>query len=453
MNTATHTFSINFPNHSGVETLLTFVKLMLLAWLAIITVVQSTQARATTLVSLTFDDGRNQSAARLLLLNHGMKGTFYVNSDRVGLGAPYLSKAELDVLYADGNEIGGHNIGHVDLATLSDAAQKTAICNDMQQLVNWGYQVRSFAYPFSSTGPTTQSIVAAGCPGVGTYESARAVGGLVNPNSCNGCPWAESLPPANRYYISTNNSIISTTTLATMQGYVLEAENHGGGWVPIVIHNICDSCGSSLSVSPATLDAFLTWLQARQAQGTYVRTIHQVMAGDYGPPPPPPPPSINLLNNPSLELDVNPVNNQADCWQRAGYGTSAFTWTRLNGGGHTPGFAESLQVTARTSGDRKLVQSQGSDTCAPVVTAGKQYVLSGWYTSNIPTGIVAYYKTSAGVWNYWQTSGNFAATSTWAQGSYTTPPVPADATALSFGFYLNNVGTLVTDDYAMFLKQ
>lgn len=239
--------------------------------------------------------------------------------------------------------------------------------------------------------------------------------------------------------------------MATLQNYVTQAENNGGGWVPIVMHNICDSCGSSLSISPATLDAFLTWLQARSAQGTYVRTVHEVMVGAY-PPPPPPPTGINLLNNPSLELDAN-ADNQADCWQRAGYGTNTSTWTRFSGvSTHTPGFAESVQITSRTSGDRKLVQKQDAGSCAPLITPGASYILSGWYRSTIPTGIVVYYRNTAGAWVYWTSSSSFALSSVWKQASYTTPPVPAGATALSFGFYLNNVGTLATDDYSMIRK-
>lgn len=132
---------------------LSFITLVLLAWLVILAAFQNAKASDLTLVSLTFDDSKNQSAARAILANHGMHATFYVNTDRIGIGAPYLSKAELDGLYADGNEIGGHTIGHVDLATLTDAAQKTAICNDMQTLFNWGYQINSFAYPFHPLAP------------------------------------------------------------------------------------------------------------------------------------------------------------------------------------------------------------------------------------------------------------------------------------------------------------
>jgi len=160
----------------------------------------------------------------------------------------------------------------------------------------------------------------------------------------------------------------------------------------------------------------------------------------------------NLLTNPSLEMDAN-NNGYTDCWQRAGYGTNAYTWSRVSGLAHSGNFAESLTVTSRTSGDRKLLQTLDSSGCAPTVTAGARYALSGWYQSTSPTGIVVYYRNSVGTWVYWKSSAVFAASSDWAQASYTTPPIPAGATAISFGLYLDKVGTLVTDDYVMTLVQ
>ena len=52
------------------------------------------------------------------------------------------------------------------------------------------------------------------------------------------------------------------TPLAQVEGYVTNAEQHGGGWVPLVFHHVCDGC-DSLSITPANLDAFMTWLAAR----------------------------------------------------------------------------------------------------------------------------------------------------------------------------------------------
>ena len=157
--------------------------------------------------------------------------------------------------------------------------------------------------------------------------------------------------------------------------------------------------------------------------------------------------SQNLVANSSLEADAN-NDGVPDCWQLGGFGTNSFTWTRV-AGAHSGSFAESLQMTARTSGDRKLLPTLDAGACAPAVTAGARYTLSAWYKSTVQTAFVVYYRNSAGTWTYWTTSPNAASAANWAQASFTTPALPAGATHLSFGLALSAVGTLVTDDYAL----
>jgi peptidoglycan/xylan/chitin deacetylase (PgdA/CDA1 family) len=424
--------------------------------LSLVTLFQPVQAAPQwrTLVSLTFDDGLSQSAALAILAKHKMVGTFYVNSDRID-ETDYLSRAELDSLVASGSEIGGHTINHVDLATLSDSAQRTAICDDMKNLVNWfgADQVHSFAYPFSSTGPTTQSIVATGCSGVGTYESARAVGGLVSGTSCTSCPWAVNVPPGNPYFIPTNSSTKSFNTLADLQSYVLQAEQHGGGWIPIVFHRVCDGC-DTLSVSPAVLEDFLAWLEPRAAaNATYVRTVHQVIAGDY-----PQSPSLqlgaNLLKNPSLELDAD-TNNQADCWYRSNYGTNTATWLHRNDPtkAHSGNFSETVTISSYSNGDRKLLPTldagQAANACAPNVVAGQTYELSAWYKSTAAVSLTLYYQDANNVWQYWRDWPLFAVANSWTQVKYYVTELPVGAKAVSFGLSLAAVGELSTDDYSL----
>jgi hypothetical protein len=80
-------------------------------------------------------------------------------------------------------------------------------------------------------------------------------------------------------------SVKSSTGLATMQGWVTQAEQSGGGWVQIVLHHVCDNC-DVYSISAPTLSAFLDWLQPRAASGTVVSTTTQVIGGPVNPPVP-----------------------------------------------------------------------------------------------------------------------------------------------------------------------
>jgi hypothetical protein len=60
-----------------------------------------------------------------------------------------------------------------------------------------------------------------------------------------------------------------------------------------------------------------------------------------------------------------------------------------------------------------------------------------------------YYRNAAGTWVYWQSSPLFAPTSIWSLAGFTSAPLPAGATAISFGLTINGPGSLTTDDYAL----
>jgi hypothetical protein len=110
------------------------------------------------------------------------------------------------------------------------------------------------------------------------------VGGILDSN-CTNCPFAESIPPLDRWVLRTPQDIATGTTLATMENYVTQAESNGGGWVVLVFHSVCDGGCDTLSVTPGQLTAFLDWLQPRAAGGTVVKTVGEAMTG-VGPPPP-----------------------------------------------------------------------------------------------------------------------------------------------------------------------
>ena len=56
---------------------------------------------------------------------------------------------------------------------------------------------------------------------------------------------------------------------------------------------------------------------------------------------------------------------------------------------------------------------------------------------------------SFGGWVYWTQSTNLAIASSWTQGSFTTPVVPAGATHISVGMGLDRVGSLTMDDFGL----
>ena len=222
----------------------------------------SAGAAGQTVVTIAFDDGyADQYTVRPILAAHGMHATFFVNSGFVGT-AGYMTWAQLTDLYSDGNEIAGHTFYHTDVARLGSAAAHHAICDDRVILFNLGFEPTSFAYPYGSF--RTASKQAAQYCG---YNSGRGdFGGL------------ETIPPVDPYATRTFASVEANTSLATIEGYVTQTEDAGGGWVQLVFHRVCDNC-DVYSITPADFSALLDWLQPRSANGTVVMTTTQVIGG------------------------------------------------------------------------------------------------------------------------------------------------------------------------------
>ncbi len=420
----------------------------LLATTAILALVAPAAAGASlTTVSLTFDDANaDQAQAGTILAARGLRGTFYVNSGRLGVSG-FMTLADVQSLKDAGHEIAGHTVSHADLPALDEDERRRQICNDRVALLGEGFTVTSFAYPYADTDALTQQIVAA-CG----YNSARGVGDVVSPGSCYGCPFAETIPPSNPFKTKTPDSIKSWNTLEDIEAYVTQAEANGGGWVQLVFHHVCDGC-NSYAVSPSTLGAFADWLAARASLGTIVRTVGDVVGGPVqpgvaGPPPAPRPPGGNMLMNPSLESDSNPADGLPDCWQLSSFGTSSGSGTRTSDA-QDGAWAYRVDITSYSTGSRRLVSRQDLGSCAPPIVIGHSYTVSNWYKSSAQAIWIAYHRNTSGGWVWWAQSPWQPPSTDWKQSSWTTPPAPAGATAISVGLALYSVGSLTVDAFSL----
>ena len=232
-----------------------------------------------TVVSLTFDDGwaDQYTNARSILAARGMRATFYVNSNRIStLG--FLTWAQLEALRTDGHEIGGHTLDHVDITKVSEEEARRQVGDDRAALLERGFDVQSFAYPFGEYNAIARSILHE-CG----YASGRRAWGLRDLDAVrhDSRLAAGSIRPADRYVIPTA-CVRSSTPLATLQDRIVRAENGDGhSWLPLVLHRVSGDSGDSLaSISPTTLDALLAWLQGREANGTVVRPICEVVGDE-----------------------------------------------------------------------------------------------------------------------------------------------------------------------------
>ncbi|WP_248292447.1 polysaccharide deacetylase family protein [Actinomycetospora sp. TBRC 11914] len=398
-------------------------------------------------VSLTFDDGRaNQMVAQQLLKKHAMTGTFYINSSSIEVPGGHMTRGDLDVLEASGNEVGGHSANHLSLSSLSTDEAERQVCTDRNTLLSWGHAATSFAYPFSDLNATVQSI-AARCG----YDTARTVGGLRSPRGCTDCPATEPTPPADIYATRTAADVDETWTLEELENTVTKAEATNGGWLTFVFHDVCDGC-EQRSIRASVLDQFLTWLQARSALHTTVKTVREAVGGSMkppaAPPPPPPPggPGVNTVRNPSLET-VSPVDADLPrCFESAGYGDNSVTFSRVNDA-HSGKFGERLTMNSWTEGDAKLLPLMDLGECSNQVTSGRRYEVSAWYKSDVEVSLRLFTRNAVGQWTFWTYSPPFSPASGWTRASWISPATPADALAVSFGLAIDRVGTLTTDDY------
>lgn len=348
---------------------------------------------------------------------------------------------QVNDLYSDGNEIGGHTSEHVNLTQVDSDEATREICYDRNLLLSHSFPVTDLAYPYGAKNASVESI-ARSC-GYNSARGAESVAGSCPP-TC-----ADLLPPRDPYATKVIGSVSAADSLTTLENKVINAEQNGGGWAQLVIHNVCSACSAD-AISPATLSAFLDWLQPRAAIGTTVKTVQQVIGGPVnpgvaGPQLPPAVGATNTLRNSSLEQDAN-SDGVPDCFDKDTWGTQTPTWTRTTDA-HTGTYAERVDVTNYSVGADKLNVSQDLGYCAPTVTPGRRYTLTTWYKSTAPVDFVVESRNANWLYAFWaESSPVFPASSSWTLASWTTPTVPSGINGLSFGLSLAANGSMTVDD-------
>ena len=215
-----------------------------------------------TVVSLTFDDGAADNyAVRPVLAQNDLHATFYVVSGFTGMDG-YMTEEQLRGLYEDGNEIGGHSLDHVNLSETSGDDLIKEICQDRTNLMDYGFSVTSFAYPFGHYDEEArQTVVDCG------YDSARGVSG-----------GPETIPPADKYALRAMPYIVSDTSVSKMMRYITSVEQEGGGWAIFVFHRVCDGC-SQYAIGLDTFSKFAARITDQKQIGLVIKTIDEVISG------------------------------------------------------------------------------------------------------------------------------------------------------------------------------
>lgn len=235
-----------------------------------------------TVVSLTFDDGsRPQYLVRPILADHRMQGTFYIISGFVDHpDGSTMTWDQIRGLAADGNDIGGHTRDHLVLPTLSPTEQVREVCDDRDRLVAEGLHPVSFAYPTGVFDASSERAVQQ-CG----YRTGRSAGDV----SETGPEYAERIPPVDPYATDAlATPAHGPLTLAYLQTAVRAAAAHGGGWVQIVFHLVCQASrpdyqqcmASEGPIDMGDFSSFVDWLADDAPPGTVVAPVSAATAAD-----------------------------------------------------------------------------------------------------------------------------------------------------------------------------
>ncbi|MDO8184238.1 polysaccharide deacetylase family protein [Conexibacter sp. JD483] len=258
---------------------------LLVALIATLLACASAAQAARTVVTLGFDGGlASQYAQRSVVSDHRVHATYFVNTNKLGTSGR-MTWTQLRALVDAGNEAGGHTLDYRSLPPLSRSDQIRQVCDDRTALTTAGYTAISFAYPGGSTNSAVQRVVS-DCG----YETARTYGGLDFPPDC--CEYSESLPPRNAFAVRAIQPRLDTD-LSDITDVIDRAQDGSGGWIDIVLHDICTNDCSSYdddAISAATLDGLLDWIETQP--DVSVKSTAEALG--RGPPPDTTAPTVSL---------------------------------------------------------------------------------------------------------------------------------------------------------------
>jgi len=270
-------------------------------------------------------------------------------------------------------------------------------------------------------------------------------------------------PPKNAVSVTVIHYLRSAASLRTDNYSLAEAENFSDTTPPIITlkgnKNIRITLGSSYTDAGATatdnIDGDLTSKIVTvnnvntSVPGTYTvtynvsdsagnkaagvsRTVTVINDSSTDPDPD----QTNIISNPSFENGT--ANNPTD-WLNSNWGTNDTVFS-YPVPGHT-GSGASVTINSYTDGDAKWYFKEVA------ISPNKQYNFSDYYSSTVPSHVVAMFKSSDGTLSY-ATLGQAAASSSWTQFA-TSFVAPSSAVTVTIFHLIQSVGSLSVDDYSL----
>ena len=118
------------------------------------------ERNADPVIVFTFDDGDESiyENAYRIMKDYDMQGTLYLNSGTVDSNGD-MTMENLSEMYADGWEIGGHTVDHVNLPDCTTEEARQQIADDYKFFSDAGFTLHSFALPSGHASPEHLEII------------------------------------------------------------------------------------------------------------------------------------------------------------------------------------------------------------------------------------------------------------------------------------------------------
>lgn len=132
-------------------------------------------------LTMSYDDGTDHDRRLVELFNrYGIKGTFHLNSDRLGQKG-YIAAEEVRALF-DGHEVSAHTATHPLLGRLPGERAVAEVFDDRRALERLvGYPVRGMSYPYGSHG--TDIVARLPALGLRYARTTRSTGQFAMPDN------------------------------------------------------------------------------------------------------------------------------------------------------------------------------------------------------------------------------------------------------------------------------
>lgn len=210
----------------------------------------------------------------------GWKGTFYISSLRLCLHPDYLERTDVNELFLNGHQIGGHGLSHAKSFDLSPEQLELQFCCNRELLKQYKWRPTTMAYPHGQYNHTIRRM-AQHCGNC----NALHVGGLRAKESCLDCPTAETIPPQDKWQMK-SYSVRGTDTLEDLVERVemaIDDTTQEKRWVIFNFHKLCEEQDTKCQqYTHYTLrnvfSRFVQFLKGQETAGTLeVKTVKAVM--------------------------------------------------------------------------------------------------------------------------------------------------------------------------------